>query len=482
MMMEISIENLYFSYRGHGDADILVFHDVSLTLGGGNIVGVVGRNGSGKTTLFDLIRGRITPTSGTVSIKFDDQTRQRQDSRAMISLVTQRPDASLCPTMTIFENYALVRTAGKWSARWAFGRAERERCRSIVSLADMGLERNIDEQVRFLSGGQKQALAVIFALSMERSILLMDEPTAALDHISSAIVLNLAAQYGRAQKGVVAIISHKIEDIISLCDSLIVVGSGRSVHFAKKNVEWTASGIKQLILRMETWWMQMNTPTKEEVKGCEDIVDDIIGHLKAHKEYFLSDVDFSGRRIGNIIVKLKNADNDDFSSVKNIQGSSINSLCIFIHVPRRNITPNIRNDSHIKIVRRVMFGILAHELTHKKQEVALQTACADASTLKEEVDKIISRGKPSVDEWMDFYIGNPLEQTARAAQAAAEVLNLWGRDLSKNEFYSELLNTEIWTHTVGQIGDDASSNIKVRSWWAIWKAMAWDIYGTWRSL
>lgn len=240
----VSIENLSFAYRGDDGGTVPVFRDITLRLaGGGTILGVVGRNGSGKSTLFDLIRGRITPDSGSIRIQGAPQSGYPR----MVSLVTQRPDASLCPTMTVLENFALVRTAGKWSMRLAFGRGQREECRKLVARAGMGLERDVDEQVRFLSGGQKQALAVLFALSMERAVLLMDEPTAALDHVSAAAVLRLAAEYGRTRNGAVAIISHKIDELLPICDGLVVVGDGVIQHFSKEDVEWTVSGIQALL-------------------------------------------------------------------------------------------------------------------------------------------------------------------------------------------------------------------------------------------
>lgn len=248
MTIKITFENMSFAYRTVNNGKVPVFRETSLTLPGGGIIGVIGRNGSGKSTLFDLIRGRIKPDTGTIHIHRDKQL-QKQTSNAptMVSLVTQRPDASLCPTMTILENYALVCSPARWSPRWAFNSSQRQACRRLVSTANMGLERNIDEQARFLSGGQKQALAVLFALSLERSILLMDEPTAALDHISATTVLNLAAEYGKQNNGIVAIISHRLEELLEVCDTLVVVGGGGLKQMTAQDVTWTLDGVRSLL-------------------------------------------------------------------------------------------------------------------------------------------------------------------------------------------------------------------------------------------
>lgn len=248
MTLEVSIGNMSFAYRSSDGSHLPIFSNVTLSLRGGSIVGVVGRNGSGKSTLFNLIRGRIAPDMGNIGIRLDKlQDCRAISALAMVSLVTQLPDSSLCPTMTIFENYALVRSAGKWSTRLVFARAEREACRNLVAVAGMGLERNVDEQIRFLSGGQKQALSVLLALSLDRSILLMDEPTAALDHFSAVSVLNIAAGYGRKNNGIVAIISHKIDELLSVCDELVVVGNGEARQFTRQDIEWTVAGIQSLL-------------------------------------------------------------------------------------------------------------------------------------------------------------------------------------------------------------------------------------------
>lgn len=243
----VSIKNLRFSYKATDGTEVPIFKDINLSLRARQIIGIVGRNGSGKTTLLNLIRGMACPDAGIISV-FSSTIVQDGTLRSKPSatLITQKPDASLGPSMTVFENYIFAKYGNNPSLRWAFRRKEKESCRNLISEAGIGLELKLDEQVRFLSGGQQQVLSVLFGLSSCNRLLLMDEPTASLDPISADCVLNLAVNYCRTWQGLVMIVSHKINELLPRCDALIVIGHGQAKYIDRQSTEWAVDAIHHL--------------------------------------------------------------------------------------------------------------------------------------------------------------------------------------------------------------------------------------------
>ena len=240
----VSLRNVTFSYgAGGGSTAVPVFEGLNISMEAGQTIGIVGRNGSGKSTLFKLIRGVLTPDTGQVSFF----SAGALNARPVVSLVSQKPDASLGPTMTVFENYLLARHGGKPSLRWAFTKKARKRCRDLVVRAEVGLDDKLDEQIRFLSGGQQQALSVLLGLMMDNPILLMDEPTAALDPLSADKVLDLAAEHVRERQGLVVIVSHRLAELLPRCDSIIILSGRKAEHRHRQESEWTMEAFRQAL-------------------------------------------------------------------------------------------------------------------------------------------------------------------------------------------------------------------------------------------
>ncbi len=245
----VSLRDVTFSYGADGDTTAIpVFTGLNLSIKTGQTVGIVGRNGSGKSTLLKLIRGALAPDTGRVAL-FSRMVAEAGvlHSRPKVSLISQRPDASLGPTMTVFENYLLARHGSRPSLRWAFTRKEREKCLALVRRAGVSLEDKLDEQIRFLSGGQQQALSVLLGLMLDDPILLMDEPTASLDPISADKVLDLAAEYVRERQGLATIVSHRLAELLPRCDSIIILIDGKAEHRYRHDSEWTMEAFRQAL-------------------------------------------------------------------------------------------------------------------------------------------------------------------------------------------------------------------------------------------
>src|SRR5262245_40139440 len=166
-MLELTRVNTF-----RGPAHVL--HDVSLRVGDGESVCLVGRNGAGKTTTIDSIMGLLAVKSGTVTWNGQDITRLPTHRRALGGIGYSPEDAGIFPDLTVAENFrisqALARTAGKPAAVVADGIDER-----VLTLFPE-VKTFAERRGLYLSGGQKKMVAIGRAMTLSPSILLMDEP------------------------------------------------------------------------------------------------------------------------------------------------------------------------------------------------------------------------------------------------------------------------------------------------------------------
>jgi putative ABC transport system ATP-binding protein len=238
----VAVSGVRFSYRLQGEKRLRVFEGINLAVGYREIVGVVGRNGSGKSTLLELIRGGRIPDEGEVFVGgVHVASGGRILKHPVVSIISQSPDAGLAPTMTVYENYVTAKGFHGLGLRWAYNHGRVEQCRGLLALAGMSLETKVDEQVRFLSSGQQQALSVMLALDSPAPIVLMDEPTASLDPVAAQHVLDLACAGIVGRGGSVILVSHRLRDVVERCDRIFLLQGGR----VSKEFDMHRSGAKE---------------------------------------------------------------------------------------------------------------------------------------------------------------------------------------------------------------------------------------------
>jgi putative ABC transport system ATP-binding protein len=203
---------------GSGDVAVDALHDVSLTIGRGELVVVLGPSGSGKTTLLNVIGGIEPATDGRVEVagrelsnlSADELTTYRRES---VGFVFQF--FNLVPTLTALENVQLV-------AELEGGDAG---SRSADALASVGLADRADHFPGALSGGQQQRVAVARAVVKEPPLLLADEPTGSLDLGMGRHVLRLLREATDASRTVL-LVTHNAA-IAEMADRVVRMGSGR---------------------------------------------------------------------------------------------------------------------------------------------------------------------------------------------------------------------------------------------------------------
>jgi len=246
----LSLTGVTFAFQQGNRALSPVLRSLDLRLGQNEIVGLVGRNAAGKTTLLNIIRGTLVPQSGTVMVDGLVTARAGHLIRLpAVSLVSQSPDAALAPTMTVYENFVLAAGGGLFDLRVAYGRKPRAECHSLVLRAGVELEAKLDEQVRFLSGGQQQALSVLLALNFSHRVLLMDEPTASLDPYAARGLLDLALREAQSLRTLVVIVSHRLADLVERCQRIVVLDEGHIVRDLKRgDPDWDEESVFRLLL------------------------------------------------------------------------------------------------------------------------------------------------------------------------------------------------------------------------------------------
>ncbi len=231
----LSVEDLRVEFKTR-DRTLRALEGVSLEVGRGEFVGIVGESGCGKTvtglSVLGLLPGSARVTSGTVSFEGRDlltlpPREMRQVRGRRISMIFQDPSTSLNPVFTIGSQLErVIRDHLKLS-----GKATGER--AIAALGSVGLpdvERIVASYPHQLSGGQKQRCMIAMALSCEPSLLIADEPTTALDVTIQAQILTLLRELQQRLNISVILITHDLGVVAEVCDRIVVLYAGHVVE------------------------------------------------------------------------------------------------------------------------------------------------------------------------------------------------------------------------------------------------------------
>ncbi|MFO7308993.1 MAG: ATP-binding cassette domain-containing protein [Pseudomonadota bacterium] len=207
---------------------IRALSDVDLSIEPGEAVGLMGDNGAGKSTLVKIIAGNFAPTHG--SIAFDGQpvhfTRPVDARNVGIEVVYQ--DLALADNLTAAANVFLGRELRRRIGPFRFLDHRAMNRRASELFAELKSETRASDVVRAMSGGQRQAVAIARTRLSDAKLVLMDEPTAAISVRQVAEVLDLIRRL--KDHGVaVILISHRMPDVFSVCDRVVVLRRGRKV-------------------------------------------------------------------------------------------------------------------------------------------------------------------------------------------------------------------------------------------------------------
>ena len=213
----LKLEDIVIKYKKK-----TILSDVRLTAVPGEIIGLLGANGSGKSTLLSVIAGAKKAESGKLSINDINFTEKPDEYRKYIGYVPQ--ENPLIAELSCLDNLRI------WSK---LGKEEMRELISTKPLSILGVHEFCDKKVKDLSGGMKKRLSITATLITNPSILLMDEPFAALDMVAKHDILQYMSTF-KAAGGTMIVASHE-ESVLDYCDRIYFIKNGQVTELDKNS-------------------------------------------------------------------------------------------------------------------------------------------------------------------------------------------------------------------------------------------------------
>ncbi len=296
-MTLIQTVNLGHRYK---DSDIL--KDINLTINRGEVFALIGPTGSGKTTLLRLLDLLEVPSSGRIYFDGSDVTTSkslRLKARRRMSFVLQKP---IVFKMSVFDNVAC-------GLRWRGERKDIIKVKVDSALELVGLSDYHSRDARALSGGETQRVAIARAIVVEPEVLLLDEPTANLDPISSSKIEEILARIIRERKMTVIMATHDMSQGQRLAQRVGVMMGGRILQMGSPSEIFSAPKSKEVA----------------EFVGMENILSGVIaardGELVTIKINDSTIQAISDYQIGEKVHALIRPEEITFSSSKDVSSA-----------------------------------------------------------------------------------------------------------------------------------------------------------------
>jgi energy-coupling factor transport system ATP-binding protein len=216
------LDHVSHIYNAGMDTEVQALKEVSLTIGQGEFIGLIGHTGSGKSTLIQHLNGLLKASSGAIYFRgqdIDDKDFKKKELRSQVGLVFQYPEHQLFETTVLDDVCFGPKNLGR--------SPEEAKDAAFDALEKVGLDPSIYDASPFeLSGGQKRRVAIAGVLAMEPSVLILDEPTAGLDPKGRDDILGQIRQLHDQKKITVILVSHSMEDVADYVDRIIVMNQG----------------------------------------------------------------------------------------------------------------------------------------------------------------------------------------------------------------------------------------------------------------
>lgn len=227
----LELKNISKYYNPGSVNEMCLFQDFNLTIRDHEFVSVVGSNGSGKTSLLNIICGSIGVDSGNIIVNGTDITGKKDFLRQRkIGRVYQDPSKGTCPSMNILENMSLADNKGKgYGLTKGVNKARIEEYRESLKQLNLGLEDKLYTKVGSLSGGQRQALALLMSTMTPIEFLILDEHTAALDPKTVEIIMELTDKIVREKKVTTIMVTHNLRYAVEYGDRILMMHQGNAV-------------------------------------------------------------------------------------------------------------------------------------------------------------------------------------------------------------------------------------------------------------
>jgi len=227
----LRLENITKKFNANTIDESIVFDNFNFMVNKGEFVSVIGSNGSGKSTLLNLICGTLAPDNGNIIFNNKNINKLSEYKRSkFIGRVYQEPKAGTCGNLTIAENMALADNKNKfYGLSKCLSKKRIDYYKTLLEKCDLGLENRMATKVDALSGGQRQALALVIANMCDIDLLILDEHTAALDPKSSDTVMHLTDKLVK-EKGITTLmVTHNLRFAVEYGNRLVMMHEGDTV-------------------------------------------------------------------------------------------------------------------------------------------------------------------------------------------------------------------------------------------------------------
>lgn len=227
----LKIQNLNKTFYPGTPEENVIFKDLNLEIEENVTTTIIGPNGCGKSTLFNIISGSLDADSGTLSLSGTDLRPLPEEGRAKyIGKVSQDPSMGVASNLNILENMSIALKKGEnYRLRSLLKNTNKKLIVDKLKELNLSLEDKLNTPVKYLSGGQKQSLALLMAAMKKPKLLLLDEHTAALDPRTSRLIMEKTEKLVKNEKITTIQISHNLRYVIEFSDRIIMLQKGNIV-------------------------------------------------------------------------------------------------------------------------------------------------------------------------------------------------------------------------------------------------------------
>ena len=225
----LEIRGLKKVYNPGTVTEMTLFDGFDLSVPDGQFVSIVGSNGSGKTSLLNIICGSIPMDGGDVVVDGKSLRKLKDFQRyGTIGRVYQNPSLGTAPNLNMLENLSLADNKGKgFGLTRGINRKRQDFYRQELSGLGLGLEDKLDVKMGALSGGQRQAVALLMATLTPLQFLILDEHTAALDPRTAEAIMVLTGKLVREKRLTALMVTHNLRYAVEYGDRLLMLDRGK---------------------------------------------------------------------------------------------------------------------------------------------------------------------------------------------------------------------------------------------------------------